>query len=174
MAVLKGMVQSAGLSRIYQHTQEQYCGTISAFRVYHQEFVEMSDKNKDRVDSTQYLIPYKENMKRHRMLGGILRAKGINTIEIEGVYKEAYMPKHEIEISYFCFADGDYIRDVLIELGDQFEQDSITYAEPKGTFELIVGHTHYEGGKLLKTGQAIRLCYKPNLNKETRNRQSDC
>lgn len=69
MAVIKGMIQSAGLSRIYQHTQKRYCGTISAFRMYRQEFVEMSDKNKDRVDSTQYLIPYKENMKRHRMLG---------------------------------------------------------------------------------------------------------
>lgn len=65
------------------------------------------------------------------------------------------MLKPEIEISYFCFADGDYIRDVLIELGDQFEQDSITYAEPKGTFELIVGHSHYEDGKFLKTGQVI-------------------
>ncbi len=32
MAVLKGMIQSAGLSRILQHGKEFQSGTMSAFR----------------------------------------------------------------------------------------------------------------------------------------------
>lgn len=156
MAVLQGMIQSAGLSRIYQHIQENNCGTISAFRQYRAGYENIPDEQRnDKQVLKEYKIPHSENMKRHKLLGAMLRQYGINTIQIEGVYKEAGSPKAEKEASYFCFATFNF-RKELIGLGDTFEQDSITYAEQGDNFELIVAHSHTDStGERFKSGEVI-------------------
>lgn len=155
MKTLKGMIEGAGLSRIYKHTQEKWCGTISAFRAYREGWSELSpDEKLDKGNMKDYKISYAENMKRHKLLGGLLQNKGINIISVDGVYEEAGTGKKQKESSYFCFADFDFGK-VLVELGDKFEQDSITFAEPGGNFKLISSHDHYDGDKIVRKGELI-------------------
>lgn len=154
MAVLKGYIKSAGLSRIYQHIQENYCGTISAFRQYREGWESVPDKA-DPQAIKDYKIPHAENMKRHKLLGALLRKSGINTIQIDGVYKESSSGKTAKESSYFCFAPFNFKKE-LIGLGDTFEQDTITYAELGGNFELIISHDHIgSDGKMQYKGDVV-------------------
>ena len=117
MAVIKGYIESAGLSRIWQYTQDYPCGTISAFR----------------PDYTR-----KENKYRSSVLGGLLRNKGFSTILVMGHFK---YPDGKIdkENSYFVWdtrGNGKALFKALLDLGEKFEQNSITFAEAGEDFKL--------------------------------------
>ncbi|MGX3098527.1 hypothetical protein [Helicobacter sp. 23-1046] len=152
-------IQSAGLSRIYQHTQNYQCGSISAFRQYRDGWEnesEMMRKNPKVIK--EYKIPYNENKDRHKLLGGLLHKMGIDTIEIIGNYIEAGSGKLAKELSYFCFVDSQKftLKECLIDLGDRFEQDSITYAKKGENFELVASHTHTDSdGNIWHKGDII-------------------
>lgn len=144
-SVFGAQVQSAGLSRIWQHIQNCQCGSISAFRQYRNgwEHINKAMQKNPKVVK-EYKIPYNENVKRHKILGGLLLKCGINTIEIVGNYAEVNSGKVAKELSYFCFVDSQQftLKECLIDLGDRFEQDSITYAQKGQNFKLIASHTH--------------------------------
>lgn len=121
-------IEAAGLSRILQHSKDYQSGTISAFRPNYSA---------------------KENMSRHRILGQLLHNKGYNKCQIQGVFDEGNGTKPVTEISYFVWDTknkGTILKD-LIELGDKFEQHSITFAEANSDYRLIAANTKSAGVK---------------------------
>ncbi len=68
-SVLTSDIQSAGLSKIYKHTQNYQCGSISAFRQYRDGWENESEiMRKNPKVIKEYKIPYNENKDRHKML----------------------------------------------------------------------------------------------------------
>lgn len=142
MAVLKGMVELAGLSRATQQMVNYAFVTISAFRKYkigaytdknllQQGLANAESKNEwlDKCPEAQkYLKSFKENMAEHRRLMLAVRRYDIYCYQIIGQYPEGGVSKKEV--SLFCFAPKDKaerFKDIMIELGEIFEQDSICY-----------------------------------------------
>lgn len=161
-------INAAGLSRVYTHWQNNYCGTISAFRNYKLEAYRRFFDNKTgefvvpglKIDLTKYKkedekkialkeatleyigkhygISKAENKSRHRELGRLLRKYDFKFIEMIGGYTEAGAKSLEEELSYFVFSDKPFLKD-LMKLGNMYEQDSIGYCDkPGGDFKLIV------------------------------------
>lgn len=125
MAVLQGMIQSAGLSRILQHGKNYQSGTISAFR-------------------PNYTA--KENQNRHKLLGKLLHNRGYYKCQIQGVFDEGDGNQVK-ELSYFVWDSNnrDKLLDDLLDLGDKFEQHSITYADADSDYVLYSANPKSSG-----------------------------
>ena len=114
------LVESS-LSRIYAQYKEHESGTISAFRGNYSK---------------------SENLARSKKLKTILENKGYSVTKIDGVYIENYGTKSAREVreeSYIVIdiKDDGKLEKTLRELGEQFEQDSITFSQKDGTYFLI-------------------------------------
>jgi len=119
----------SSLSRIWKQVSEHDSGTISAFRYA-----------RNCGEGQRYTRSENES-KNHRLKSQLL-ALGYGVTPIDGVYIENYDTKDAIEVredSYIVIdlKDSGKLKNTLIALGTQYEQDSITYSKPSGEYYLI-------------------------------------
>lgn len=122
-------LEESSLSRIWKHTKEHESGTISAFR-YAPE-----------CGNGQ---PYsrKQNENRNAKLKAQLLSLGYGVTAIDGVYIENYGSSDAREVNEDSFIvidlkDKGSLKNDLIKLGEQYEQDSITFSSASGEYYLI-------------------------------------
>jgi hypothetical protein len=141
----------SSLSRVWKHTQEHDSGTISAFR-------SAKDCNQGEPFSK------KENKDRNAKLKAKLLSKGYGVTPIKGTYIENYGSKNEKEVKEDSFLvvdlkDTGKLEQDLRKLGEEFEQDSITFQEKGGEYYLIGTNKCPEGypgyGKKEKLGKPM-------------------
>lgn len=119
---MTSILNESSLSRIWRKFKECDSGTISAFKGYR---------------------THKENMEKHRELMGKLLGAGMSVIKIQGTYIENYKTPyakevHELSLVVFDHKKTGKLKDILIKLGREFEQDSITYCNAStGDYYLI-------------------------------------
>ena len=138
-----GRIESASLSRVWQHHETKYCGTISAFRGFRRKAYQIFKKELkagkrlwEIREAKPLAINKTENMQRHRLLLQELYRSGFGFVTMDGVYEEAGTGKRNSEKSFFVWSSKDF-KDKLLQLGVLFEQDSITYAPPGEDFVLL-------------------------------------
>lgn len=148
-------IQASGLSRIVKHISESAVGTISAFRQFRAEAYTLfrdeilkCEETKTSKREIKGILPYQihksENMQRHKLMGFELskftrKYKG-GYISIQGQYTETGETKPSKEASYIVWVAPQYegqLKQFLIELGQKYEQDSITFAKHGEPFSLI-------------------------------------
>lgn len=146
----KSIYKESSLSRVWQHVTQHDSGTISGYRYA-------------RDCGTGQVYTTKEKKDRNAILKSKLLAKGYGVTSIDGVYIENYGTNNEIQVKEESFIvvdlkDKGTLKKDLIELGEEFEQDSITYSKPSGEYYLISSNTCSSGypGKG-KIGVEIKL-----------------
>lgn len=127
--IYKGRFKESSLSRIWQHVTEHDSGTISAFRYA-------------RECGNGELYTKKENEDKNAKLKAQLLSLGYGVTEIAGVYVENYGTSDAIEVKEDSFIvidikDKGNLKKDLFKLGNQYEQDSITYSKPNRDYYLI-------------------------------------
>ena len=133
----KGINESS-LSRIYSQTLKHDSGTISAFR-----------SARDCNDGEPFTK--KENKKRSSILKAKLLKKGFGVTAIDGTYIENFKSKNQKEVKEDSFLvidlkDTGKLKETLIALGQEFEQDSITFQDHlTGKYYLISSNTCKNG-----------------------------
>lgn len=126
---VKDILNESGLNRVFQHTRKHDYGTITAFR-YASEC------------GTGEPYSFEQNKKRNSSLLSKLRAKGYGVTSIKGSYIENYgsSDAREVAENSFLVVDlqdrGSLKRD-LLDLGEEFEQDSVIFGEADGSGVLI-------------------------------------
>lgn len=138
-------INSSSMSRIVSYLERFDCGTISAYRGYEGPIIQQlgteefeRQLNADPHAFDQYKVKQVVNKKNSQLLKQKLLSLGYGVIAIYGVYKEIGSPTESKESSWFVF---DYkqkgtLKKHLLYLGNQFEQDSITYADAGTDFDL--------------------------------------
>lgn len=126
-------LNESSLSRVYKHYQKHDTGTISAFRYA-----------RDCGNGKQYTVS--ENLQRSAVLKAKLLKLGYGVTKIKGTYIENYGKENAREVdeeSYFVVdsKDGGKLRQDLIALGGEFDQDSITFSKADGEYYLISTNT---------------------------------
>ena len=144
----------SSLSRIYKHSKEHDTGTISAFRFA-----------TDCGDGIEY--SKKDNLKRSSKLKAQLLKLGYGVTKVDGAYIENFGKSNAREVkedSYLVvdIKDTGKLKENLINLGIEYEQDSITYSKPNGDYYLISSNTCPNGypgngeiGKEIKLGKSL-------------------
>lgn len=160
--ILKGLVkgrdklESASLSRIYQHRMTQASGSISACRSMADDFYLIPEAERNRMIETndpalkKYKLTQADNKKRTQMLRDDLKKLGadIGFIMIKGMYREEGMAQAAEETSFFVYALNPKfkLKDTLLRLGYKYNQDAITYSSRGGqNYELICTTAIKEG-----------------------------
>ena len=147
----KQVLYESSLSRIYAQAKDHESGTISAFR-YARGCGEGETYSK------------KENLDRNAVLKAKLLKLGYGVTRIKGTYIENYGTKDAVEVSeesFFVFDKNDKgtLKNDLVKLGKEFEQDSVTFSKPTGEYYLIGTNkcpNSYPGhGKEIKLGKPI-------------------
>lgn len=133
----KPYFKESSLSRIYQHYQNHDTGTISAFRY-------AGDCGEGDLYSKS------ENKNRNAKLKSKLLALGYGVTAIDGVYIENYGSDNQIEVKEYSFIvvdlkDKGTLKNDLVKLGNEFDQDSITYSEKGENYYLISSNTCPKG-----------------------------
>lgn len=133
----KEILTESGLSRLYRATQKHDFGTITAYR-YAPEC------------GTGEPYSYRQNQQRNASLLAKLRSLGYGVTSIKGSYIENYNSPNAREVGENSFIvidiqDKGTLRDDLLRLGEEFEQDSIIYG-PAGGIGSLIGTNHCEGG----------------------------
>ena len=145
-------VSAAGVNRIFDWNSKVDSGTISAFRTYDAKLFQtyglkgveaLSDPDSPMFDPEElehYRVTRAVNMKNTKLLAMKIRAMGYGYIAIDGVYRESGTGKESREKSFFVF---DYqqkggLKKALLKLGNEFFQDSITYADAGGDYNLYM------------------------------------
>ena len=131
------IITESGLSRVYKATQAHDFGTITAYR-YAPEC------------GTGTPYTYAQNQKRNASLLAKLRARGYGVTSIKGSYIENYGSPDAREVGENSFLvidlqDRGTLRDDLLALGEEFEQDSIIYGAA-GAHGTLIGTNHCPGG----------------------------
>jgi hypothetical protein len=119
----------SSLSRIWKHVTEHDSGTITSFR-------HASECNEGEPYSLS------DNRKRNSYLKSQLLMMGYGVTAIDGIYIEAYGTPSARKVKEESFIvidlkDKGYLKQDLIKLGSQYEQDSITFSKPSGEYYLI-------------------------------------
>ena len=119
----------SGLSRIHKAIKKHDYGIITAYR-YAPEC------------GTGEPYTYYQNQKRNAHLLAKLRARGYGVTAIKGSYIENYGSANAREVgenSFFVvdIQDSGNLRDDLLKLGEEFEQDSIIFGSAGETGSLI-------------------------------------
>lgn len=122
-------LNESSLSRVWRQTQEHDSGTISAYR-----------SAKECGEGEKYAKV--ENKKRNNILASKLKIMGYGITKVKGTYIENYGSDNEIPVKEESFLvvdinDKGSLKRDLVELGDMFEQDSITFSKPSGEYYLI-------------------------------------
>lgn len=127
--IYKSFFKESSLSRVWKHVTEHDSGTISAFRY-------ASDCGSGKLYSK------KENKNRNAKLKAQLLSAGYGVTAIDGVYIENYGTSDAIEVREESFIvvdikDKSSLKKDLMKLGEQYEQDSITFSKPSGDYILV-------------------------------------
>jgi len=129
-------INENGLSRLYRQTRTHDFGVITAFR-----YAPECGKGK----------PYKrhENEQRNASLLAKLRSFGFSVTAIKGSYIENYGSSDEREVkenSYFVVdvQDRGDLKNKLVSLGEEFEQDSVLFGSAGGD-GVLIGTNHCTG-----------------------------
>ena len=135
--IAKEIINESGLSRVYRSTQKHDYGTITAFR-YAPEC------------GTGEPYTYQQNQQRNKSLLAKLRSAGYGVTAIKGSYIENYGSQDAREVGENSFLvidlqDKGSLKQVLLALGEEFEQDSIIYGAAGGVGALI-GTNHCPEG----------------------------
>ena len=122
-------IDESSLSRLHQHSQKHDMGTITAFR-------SARDCGKGE------LFTKNENKKNNNILKAKLLKLGYGVTAIDGTYIENFGGDNEIEVKEKSFIvvdllDKGTLRDDLVELGQDFQQDSVTYQPLGGAYLLL-------------------------------------
>lgn len=130
-------IYESSLSRVWKQTKEHDSGTISAFR-------SARDCNQGAKFTKQ------ENKKNSKILKAKLLSKGYGVTKIDGTYIENFGKSNAIEVkeeSYIVvdLKDSGKLKKDLISLGEEFEQDSITFQKKDGTYFLISSNKCEDG-----------------------------
>ena len=150
------------LPKLFKYISMYDCAAISAYRTYSAEayYKYGSDlKGADPEELKQYLIPPKVNKKNTAMLKQKITALGYGVLDIAGVYEEKGC-KPSVEISFFVFdvKKKGKLRQIMLYLGNLFEQDRITYADAGGNFSHLSATPFFDDPKHAKhkaTGREI-------------------
>lgn len=131
------IIKESGLSRVFRATQNHDYGTITAFR-YAPEC------------GTGKPYTYQQNQQRNASLLAKLRAAGYGVTSIKGSYIENYGSKDAREVGENSFLvvdikDTGRLKQDLLSLGAQFEQDSIIFGSA-GDVGTLIGTNHCPGG----------------------------
>jgi hypothetical protein len=154
---LANKLNESSLSRVWSQTKKHDFGTITAFR-----------SARDCGNGEKYTK--EENMKRNTSLLAKLRAKGYGVTKIKGSYIENFGSPNAREVGENSFLvvdikDSGNLKKDLMNLGEEFEQDSIIFGKAGESGVLIGtnmcpdGYPGYhkevsQGGALFgKTGQ---------------------
>lgn len=143
---IKDNIKESSLSRIVNYIQKYDSGTITAFRDMYSR---------------------KENRQRNKSLLSKLLSKGYGVTSVQGVYIENYGKPNAVEVGESVFFVADLknkgnLKKNLIELGEEFNQDSIMYIYKGGKkgSELIgtnqtgyPGYSHIKKFPIFKTGK---------------------
>jgi len=121
-------IKASSLSRIYSHYEKHDTGTISAFR-----FAENCGEGKE--------FSKKENLDNNYALKKYLQSQGFGVTAIAGTYIEGFgtdNPREVDEDSYFVtdLRDSGTLEKELIKLGKLYNQDSITFANAGGNYQM--------------------------------------
>lgn len=121
MECFKDYLNESSLSRIYRQTRKHDYGIITAFR---------------KTDSCDHGKPYtkNQNLQRNKSLLAKLRAKSYSVTKIKGSYIENYGTKNAREVGENSFLVVDILRrgdlkNTLMKLGQEFDQDCILFGE---------------------------------------------
>lgn len=136
-------IQESSLSRVFQHTQDNAFGIITAFR---------ADFSKN------------ENLKRNKSLESDLRALGFGFTKVKGSYPEVDEitgeAKRVEEQSLIVFNTSEQsskdLKDALVRLGKKYNQDSVLIKERETEIAYLAGtnDTGFPGlGKTEKLGK---------------------
>lgn len=128
-------LNESGLSRFISHIKDHDCGIITAFR------------------STYSLG---ENEARNYSLRAKLQDKGFGVTGVDGVTIENFGTNNEVEVqedSFFVvdLKDSGNLKETLVKLADEFEQDSIMFipknkVDPEGNYTAyLVGVRGFPG-----------------------------
>lgn len=122
-------LMESGLSRIYRSIKKHDYGIITAYR-YAPEC------------GTGEPYTYEQNQKRNANLLAKLRARGYGVTSIKGSYIENYGSENAREVgenSFFVvdIQDSGNLRDDILKLGEEFEQDSVIFGSAGQTGSLI-------------------------------------
>ena len=151
MQSFSSYLNESSLSRIWKQTKEHDSGTISAFR-------SAKDCNQGEPYSK------KENLQRNAKLKAKLLNLGYGVTKIKGTYIENYGSDNEKEVKEDSFIvvdlkDTGKLEKDLRKLGEEFEQDSITFQKKDGDYYLIGTNNCPDGypgkGKKIKLGKPM-------------------
>lgn len=129
MKTFKEVVSESSLTRVYKQYLEHDSGTITAFRSA-EDCLRGAD-----ISTTQ-------NKKRNSILRSKLLVLGYGVTSIDGEYIEGFgTPDATIvkEEAYFVvdLKNKGHLKRDLIDLGEAFEQDSITFSKKNGDYFII-------------------------------------
>jgi hypothetical protein len=146
-------INESSLSRVVHHMEKHDCGTITAWRSY-ENCGDEGDKKYTKSD----------NKKRNIQLLAILEHLGYDTTNVDGSYVENFGTPTAGEVKedvYFVVDSKDRgnLKQDLMRLGEQFNQDSILFI-PKGEIGMLIGTNHcpmsYPGyGKVKSYGSRV-------------------
>ena len=133
-------INESSLSRLLQHMQEHDTGTITAFR-------STKDCTADDPYSPENIMTYKENRQRQKSLLLKLQNLGYDVTSVKGSYIENYGSDNAREVgeSVFFVVDSDdkgTLKQDLMKLGEEFDQDSILYIPTGGQKSILIGTNH--------------------------------
>ena len=121
MKTIKEVLKESSLSKIWKYTTDFDTGALTAYR-----------SNKDCRKPELGVYTTKENKQRNKSLLAKLRKLDYTVISVTGKYPEGGVVKKEQ--SFFVVDRGEKgtLKEDLIRLGKEFDQDSILFVE-KGT-----------------------------------------
>lgn len=124
-------LNESGLSRVWAHMKDHDTGILTAFR-----YAKACGKGD--------VYTKAENLKRNKSLLAKLQSKRYGVTSVKGSYIENYGSKDEKEVGENVFfvidlKDTGKLKKDLIELGKEFEQDSILYIPKGGDKSELIG-----------------------------------
>lgn len=156
-------VKAAGVNRILYWMALCDCGTISAERAYDESlYLEngiLAAQQKSPAEKRKFLLPRDINKSNSLAMRAKINMGGYSYIKVQGIYKEQGGSLRKEE-SYFVFDKENYggLKNFLIKLGHEYDQDTITYADACDDFSLYETTPFYPthgGRRLAPTGKRI-------------------
>jgi hypothetical protein len=152
MKSFKQHLNESSLSRLWSHTKNYDTGTISAFR----DALDCNNGDK---------LTRGKNKARNQVLKAKLLKAGFGVTTVAGTYIENYGTSDAIEVAEESFFVVDHkekgtLLKTLKKLGEEFEQDSITFSVKGGEDYVLIGTNRcdkgYPGyGVKIKLGKAF-------------------
>lgn len=131
------VLSESSLSRVWKHVTKHESGIISAFRGFE------DCGGGEPVTKAQ-------NRKNNSILKKKLLSMGYGVTKVNGVYIENYKTPNAVKVREESFLvvdlkDKGRLEKDLVKLGQEFNQDSITFSKPNGDYYLISSNTCPDG-----------------------------